>query len=138
MEGMENNYIQDIQTKTSDPIEQRVFRLETAVISMSKTEGEMMDRLKNAHHRIDETQNDQKDFKNEVRAKFQELNTKIDNIGTNLAKKDERDKKWRKWVVIIGFIAAGAFIGMFFQDSEIKKGIGEIALKLGAGAASVL
>ena len=89
MEGMENNYIQDIQTKTSDPIEQRVFRLETAVISMSKTEGEMMDRLKNAHHRIDETQNDQKDFKNEVRAKFQELNTKIDNIGTNLAKKDD-------------------------------------------------
>ena len=135
---MDINNLKDIELNRSDPLEQRVFRLETAVIDLSKTEGEMMDRLKNAHHRIDETQNDQKDFKNEVRAKFQELNTKVDNIGINLAKQAEKDKKWRKWIIVIGVLALAAFIGMFCQDADIKKGIGEIALKVGVGAASAL
>ena len=48
------------------PIEQRVFRLETEIISMKKNEGEMMDRLKNAHHRIDETNTQIQEIKREM------------------------------------------------------------------------
>ena len=134
---MENEKIdieQVIEANRSDPLEQRVFRLETAVISMSKAEGEMMDKLKNAHHRIDETNTAVR----EIKEKMREINTKVDNIGINLAKKDERDKKWRKWLIVIGVIAAAAFVGMFIQDADIRKGIGEIALKVGVGAASAL
>ena len=118
----------------TQPLEQRVFRLETTVIDMSKTEGEMMDRIKNAHHRIDETNSTVQEIKNKMR----EISQKVDNIGINLARKDERDKKWRKWIIVIGAIALAAFVGMFVQDSEIRKGIGEIAVKVGVGAASVL
>lgn len=131
---MENDNIKDIEQNRSDPLEQRVFRIETAVINLSKTEGEMIDKLKNAHHRIDETNATVQDIK----IKIKEIDTKVDNIGINLAKKDERDRKWRKWLIVIGIIAAAAFIGMFVQDSEIRKGIGEIAVKVGVGAASVL
>lgn len=131
---MENNNIKDIEERRNDPLEQRVFRLETAVIDISKTEGEMMDRIKNAHHRIDETNTTVQ----KMETRIIEINKKVDNIGINLAKKDERDKKWRKWIVVIGCLALAAFIGMFIQDSEIRKGIGEIALRIGVGAASAI
>ncbi|MBQ3729839.1 MAG: hypothetical protein II903_10110 [Spirochaetales bacterium] len=131
---MENNSIKDIEERRNDPLEQRVFRLETAVIDISKTEGEMMDRIKNAHHRIDETNTTVQ----KMETRIIEINKKVDNIGINLAKKDERDKKWRKWIVVIGCLALAAFIGMFIQDSEIRKGIGEIALRIGVGAASAI
>jgi len=101
---------------------------------MSKTEGEMMDKLKNAHHRIDESNRNIVELRTELKS----LNTKMDNLGVNLAEKDKADKKQRRWLIVIGCLAFAAFIGMFFQDSEIRKTIGEIALKVGAGAASVI
>ena len=131
---MENNSIKDIEERRNDPLEQRVFRLETAVIDISKTEGEMMDRIKNAHHRIDETNTTVQ----KMETKIIEINKKVDNLGINLAKKDERDKKWRRWIVVIGCLALAAFVGMFIQDSEIRKGIGEIALRIGVGMTSAI
>ena len=131
---MEEEQKQFVEIDRTQTLEQRVFRLETNQMAMFKTEGEMMDRLKNAHHRIDETNQDV----GRVRVELKALGTKLDNLGHNLAEKDKQDKKYRKWTIIIGILAFAAFVGMFFQDSDTRKIIGEIAVKVGAGAASVI
>lgn len=118
----------------NEPLEQRVFRLETQMTMVSQDLGAVKDMARNAHHRINETNT----VVEKMETKITEINKKVDNIGVNLAKKDERDKKWRKWIVVIGCLALAAFIGMFIQDSEIRKGIGEIALRIGVGAASAI
>ena len=125
---------QFLEIDRTQTLEQRVFRLESNQMAMFKTEGEMMDRLKNAHHRIDETNRDV----GQVRVELKALGTKLDNLGHNLAEKDKRDKGYRKWTIIIGILAFAAFVGMFFQDSDTRKIIGEIAVKVGAGAVSVI
>ena len=118
----------------NEHLEQRVVRLETLMTMVSQDLGQVKDMARNAHHRINETNT----VVEKMEAKISEINKKVDNIGVNLAKKDERDKKWRKWIVVIGCLALAAFIGMFIQDSEIRKGIGEIALRIGVGAASTI
>lgn len=117
-----------------EPLEQRVFRLETQMIMFSQDLGVVIDMAKNAHHRINETNT----VVEKMETKITEINKKVDNLGINLAKKDERDKKWRRWTVVIGCLALAAFVGMFIQDSEIRKGIGEIALRIGVGAVSAI
>ena len=92
------------------------------------------DMARNAHHRINETNT----VVEKMETKITEINKKVDNLGINLAKKDERDKKWRRWIVVIGCLALAAFVGMFIQDSEIRKGIGEIALRIGVGMTSAI
>lgn len=123
-----------IKEHRDEPLEQRVFRLETQMTMVSQDLGAVKDMARNAHHRINETNT----AVEKMESKITEINKKVDNIGVNLAKKDERDKKWRKWIVVIGCLALAAFIGMFIQDSEIRKGIGEIALRIGVGAASAI
>ena len=123
-----------IKEHRNDPLEQRVFRLETQMTMVSQVLGVVEDMARNAHHRINETNT----AVEKIESKITEINKKVDNLGINLAKKDERDKKWRKWIVVIGCLALAAFIGMFIQDSEIRKGIGEIALRIGVGAASAI
>jgi len=120
------------------PIEQRVFRLETEIIAMKKNEGEMMDRLKNAHHRIDETNTQIQEIKREMRESFKALDQKVENIGLNLADKDKKDKKVHRWLIIIGVLAVAAFLGTFIVDSGMKQTLGEIALKVGVGVASTV
>ena len=122
----------------SAPIEQRVFRLESAVIELQEAKGEMMDRVKNAHHRIDETNTQIEKMKREMRESFAKLDEKVENIGLNLAEKERKDRKVHKWLIIIGVIAAAAFLGTFIVDSGIKQTIGEIALKVGVGVASTV
>ena len=124
---------------------ERIFRLETQMSVVQHDLGEVKDRTKNAHHRIDETNDSINKFKQEfiefrqeMREKFKEFNTKIENIGKNLAKKDKRDKVWKIAIIIVGAMAFAAFLGMFIQDVGIRNTIGDIALKLGIGAASML
>lgn len=120
------------------PIEQRVFRLESAVIELQSAKGEMMDRLKNAHHRIDESNIEIKEIKKEMRESFEKLDTKVENIGLNLAEKEKRDKKMHRWLILIGILAVAAFFGTFIVDSGMKQTLGEIALKVGVGVASTV
>jgi len=119
-------------------IEQRVYRLESTVIELQEAKGEMMDRIKNAHHRIDETNTQIEKMKKEMRESFAKLDQKVENIGLNLADKEKRDRKVHKWLIIIGIVAAAAFLGTFIVDSGIKQTIGEIALKVGVGVASAV
>jgi len=105
---------------------------------MKKNEGEMMDRLKNAHHRIDETNTQIQEIKKEMRESFKALDQKVENIGLNLADKDKKDKKVHKWLIIIGILAVTAFAGTFIVDSAMKQTLGEIALKVGVGVASTV
>ena len=117
-----------------DSYEQRVYRLESQMTDVQKNLGEVMDRTKNAHHRIDETNNSIKELKGQL----SDLNTKVSNIGKNLADKDKSDRKWRKVTIIVACLAIAAFVGMFIKDTENTKTIGEIALKVGAGVASTI
>ena len=119
-----------------EQLEDRVFRLETQMNSVQHDLGEAKDRLKNAHHRIDETNTSIKELREEMRHGLNELSTKVENLGLNLAQKDKADRRWRKALIIIGALAITAFIGMFIQDTEVRKVIGEIAVKVGAGVAS--
>lgn len=154
---MENDNIKAIEEHRDDPLEQRIFRLETVVIEMSKTQGEMMDRVKNAHHRIDETNDsinklreEMKEnfvkFKEDIKKEFTKFKDMFVNLGKNLETnlesslddKEKSDKKWHKIIILVACLAVGAFVGVYIQDSEIKKGIGEIAVKVGVGAASAL
>lgn len=105
---------------------------------MKKNEGEMMDRLKNAHHRIDETNTQIQEIKREMRESFSKLDQKVENIGLNLADKDKKDKKVHRWLIIIGVLAVAAFLGTFIVDSGMKQTLGEIALKVGVGVASTV
>ena len=104
------------------------------MVEVCKDLGEVIDRTKNAHHRIDETNKAVKEIKDQLDA----VQISVNNIGTNMATADKRARRWRKWIIIIGAIAAVAFVGMFIQDNDIKKLVGEIAIKVGAGVASVL
>ena len=126
------------QFDRSAPLEQRVFRLENSVMELQEAKGEMMDRLKNAHHRIDETNTAVKEFKQEMKQAFAKLDQKVENIGLNLAEKEKKDKRVHRWLIIIGILAAAAFLGTFIVDSDMKKTIGEIALKVGVGVASTV
>ena len=107
-------------------------------MELQEAKGEMMDRLKNAHHRIDETNTAVKEFKQEMKQAFAKLDQKVENIGLNLAEKEKKDKRVHRWLIIIGILAAAAFLGTFIVDSDMKKTIGEIALKVGVGVASTV
>jgi len=100
--------------------------------------GEVIDRAKNAHHRIDETNNAVREMREEVKQQLNKINTKVDNIGVNLANKDRQDRRWRKVTIVVAALAGAAFLGMFIKDSEVTKTIGEIAVKVGAGVASAI
>ena len=56
-----------------DPLERRVFRLETQNTQNTAEIAEVKDRLKNAHHRIDETQRDLQEFRTETRENFKNI-----------------------------------------------------------------
>lgn len=122
----------------NNTLESRVYRLETQMTETQKQLGEVMDRAKNAHHRIDETQKDFQEFKAEMKRMISKLDTKVENIGLNLAEKERKDRKWHKWLIVIGVLALAAFVGTFIQDAGIKQTVGEIALKVGAGVASAV
>lgn len=104
------------------------------MVEVSKDLGEVKDRTKNAHHRIDETNSAVKKLED----KLDDLQISVNNLGVNMATADKRARKWRKWIIAIGILAAVAFVGMFIQDSDIKKTVGDIAVKIGAGVVSTI
>ena len=128
---MENNM--DNQT-----LEERVFRLETQMTDVQRNLGEVNDMAKNAHHRINETNNLIEQLKEEVRKGFEKFTDMFTKLGKKLAQKDADDKKWRKVLIIIGIIAVIAFAGQYIQDASIKSSVGDIALKVGAGVATTI
>lgn len=129
------------RTMPNDPLERRVFRLETQATQNAADIAEAKDRLKNAHHRIDETQRDLSAFREETKKNFENVDKKLDNIGINMAKNAGKQKKFILILIVIGIIAVAAFCGMFIESSETRKTVGEIAGKIAtatATAASVL
>ena len=124
-----------------DPIERRIFRLEIYERNNTKDISELQDRTKSAHHRIDETQRDLQEFRKETATNFANLNTKLDNIGINMAKNaDANDKKWKKVfvvMIVVAILALAAFAGTFAESSETRKTVGEIAGKVATVTATV-
>lgn len=100
--------------------------------------GEVKDRTKNAHHRIDETNTAIKELREDMNLQLSKINSKVENIGINLANKDRSDRKWRKVTIIIGVLAIVSFVGLFIRNSEVMKVIGEMAVKVGVGVASTI
>jgi len=128
---MENNI-------DNEDYKERIFRLETQMATVQHDLGEVMDRTKNAHHRIDETNGLIEKLREEVRKGFDKFTKMFDKLGERLAEKDETDRKWRKALIIVGLFAILAFIGQFIQDASIKSSVGDIAMKVGAGVAATI
>lgn len=125
-----------------DPIERRIFRLEIYERNNTKDISELQDRTKNAHHRIDETQRDLQDFRTETRENFKNINTKLDNLGKNMAVNAESNSKTMKKIfgvlLIVGVIALAAFIGMFIENQETRKAVGEVAVRVATATATTV
>ena len=125
-----------------DPLERRVFRLETQNTQNTAEIAEVKDRLKNAHHRIDETQRDLQEFRTETRENFKNINTKLDNLGKNMAVNAESNSKTMKKIfgvlLIVGVIALAAFIGMFIENQETRKAVGEVAVRVATATATTV
>ena len=125
-----------------DPIERRIFRLEIYERNNTKDISELKDRTKNAHHRIDETQRDLQDFRTETRENFKNINTKLDNLGKNMAVNAESNSKTMKKIfgvlLIVGVIALAAFIGMFIENQETRKAVGEVAVRVATATATTV
>ena len=125
-----------------DPIERRIFRLEIYERNNTKDISELQDRTKNAHHRIDETQRDLQEFRTETRENFKNINTKLDNLGKNMAVNAESNSKTMKKIfgvlLIVGVIALAAFIGMFIENQETRKAVGEVAVRVATATATTV
>lgn len=118
--------------------EERIFRLETQMATIQHDLGEVKDRTKNAHHRIDETNNSIEKLREEMKKGFDRFVKMFQTLNENLAQKDAEDKKWRKVLIIVGVVAIFAFVGQFIQDASLKSTVGDIALKVGAGVAATI
>ena len=112
-----------------DPLERRVFRLETQNTQNTAEIAEVKDRLKNAHHRIDETQRDLTAFREETKENFEKVDKKLDNLGVNMAKNAAKQKKFVITLIVIGILAIAAFAGMFIQNEDTKRTVLEVASK---------
>lgn len=119
-----------------DPLERRVFRLETQNTQNTAEIAEVKDRLKNAHHRIDETQRDLTAFREETKENFEKVDKKLDNLGVNMAKNAAKQKKFVITLIVIGILAIAAFAGMFIQNEDTKRTVLEVASKATGVAAT--